>query len=104
MEIQGLIYPIASLLGVSALTEAMVEMVKSFMPNTELSTNGKRILALVVSIIISFGLNVSIFQVDGPTYFIGILLAGLISSRGSNYIHDLAKILAGVAALKNAEK
>ena len=92
MEIQELIYPLAGLLAISAISEAVVEIIKSS-TGIVFSEKGKRILSAMSSILVAFALDVSIIQADGPRYFIGVLLAGVISSRGSNFIHDLMSIL-----------
>lgn len=92
MELQNFVYPIAGLIGVSVLTEATVEVIKTIVPVT-LTENGKKILAVVTSVILAATFNVSLVESSGLTYFVGILLAGLVSSRGSNYLHSLEDIV-----------
>lgn len=98
MGVENLIYPLAGLLGVSVLTEAVVEIIKSVVPK-QMTENAKRIMALIVSIIIALVLNVSILT-GGWTFYVGVILAGMISSRGSNYIHSLSAILEVYAKVK----
>lgn len=92
MELQNFVYPIAGLIGVSVITEAVVEVIKTVIPVT-LTDNGKKMLSVVISIALAATFNVSLVSSSGLTYFIGILLAGLVSSRGSNYIHSLEDIV-----------
>lgn len=99
MGIDNIIYPLATLLVVSALTEAVVEMLKSIVPKP-FSESGKRILALLISVFLSLVLKVSLFNITGPAYYVGVLLAGLIASRGSNFIHEFAKILEAIPLKK----
>lgn len=91
MVIESLIYPVASLLGIAVLTEATVEMVKTLVPKP-ITDSAKRVIAMLLAVIFSAVLNVSLFD-DGNAYYIGVILAGMIASRGSNYIHSLSKIL-----------
>jgi hypothetical protein len=97
MDLQNFVYPIAGLVGVAVMTEAVVEIIKTVVPAT-LTDNGKKILALVVSIILAFTFNVSLVSTSGPTYFVGILLAGLVASRGSNYVHSLEDIVKSIGS------
>jgi len=95
MDLQNFVFPITSLLSLAAVTEAIVEIIKTAVP-VNFSDNGKTVLALAVSVALAFVFNVSLISVSGPTYFVGVLLAGLVSSRGSNYIHSLANVLGGL--------
>lgn len=95
MDLQNFVFPIAGLIGVSVITEATVETIKTTIP-AKLTDNGKKTLAVVVSTILAFVFNVSLVSSPDYTYFIGVFLAGLVASRGSNYIHSLEDIIKSV--------
>lgn len=92
MVVENLMYPLASLLCIAAITEAVVETVKMLL-SKELTSNGKQMLSIVIAIVLSLTLNVSIFNSNGIAYYVGVMLSGMIASRGSNYIHSLANVL-----------
>ena len=96
MDLQNFVFPVVGLLGVSVITEAVVETIKTTIP-AKLTDNGKKIVAVVVSIILAFIFNVSLVSSLDYTYFVGVFLAGLVASRGSNYIHSLEDIIKSIS-------
>lgn len=94
---ENLSLPITELLTVSLLTECFVQIAKGI-ATQKLSEQGKQIVAMLISITLCMLLQISIF-VDMPLYgiLLGNILAGIIASRGSNFIHDL---ISGVNAIR----
>ena len=48
--------------------------------------------ALVVSLLVAFSTDIDlfkIFEIDSKIKFLGIILTGILLSRGSSFIHDL---------------
>lgn len=92
-----MVYPILHMVGLSVLGEASVEVIKDTSPKA-LSKSGKKMLSLAICVILAFALEVSVIE-GGSTFanYTGMLLAGIISSRGSTYVHDMANMLEGSA-------
>ncbi|SHI18064.1 hypothetical protein [Clostridium intestinale] len=81
---------LAKILILSIIGEAIWETLKMFWQEGKISKD--RIGALVVCIIIVWSTDLDIMTTIGiPVKFkvIGILLTGILISRGSNFIHDL---------------
>ena len=79
------------LLAVAVVAESIWETIKMMGRNGQL--NWDRIGALMVGLLIALGTGADIFQVlDIPFRipYIGIVLTGLMISRGANFIHDLS--------------
>ena len=81
---------LAKILILSIIGEAIWETLKMFWQEGKISKD--RIGALIVCIIIVWSTDLDIMTTIGiPVKFkvIGILLTGILISRGSNFIHDL---------------
>lgn len=79
---------IAPLVMLAVLSEAITEQIKSALP-AELSAQVIRLVSLGVGLVLAFVLQVSLFaQSTGAANVVGMVLAGLVCSRGSNYVHD----------------
>lgn len=81
---------ILSLIVMSMIGEAVWETLKMIWERQKV--NFDRIGALVVSLILSFGAGLDILCLVGiPTKipFIGVILTGILISRGTNFMHDL---------------
>lgn len=93
MDISNLIYPVASLTGLAILNEATTEIVKTIIP-VKLSENGTKVIAATTSVVLAFALDVSISS--GTTeisHYVGVFLAGLVASRGSNFVHAIGDVI-----------
>lgn len=58
--------------------------------------NWKQIAAIAVSIVLAFGAQVDLFALVGVIFvipYLGIILTGIIFSRGANYTADFIKLL-----------
>jgi len=54
------------------------------------------VLALGVSILVAYNWDLDLFSIllgEGNLPFVGAILTGVIISRGSNYMHELLKLL-----------
>lgn len=75
---------------ISLLAESVWETLKMIWQNGKLVID--RVGALVVSVLIAIGTNLDILSLLGVKTFIpylGVILTGILISRGSNFIHDL---------------
>ena len=87
--IESLTFPVAELATIAVLTEGFVEIIKG-VTTKQLTEQGKQIISMAISVICCTALHVSIFTNTSELGIIfGCILAGIISSRGSNFIHDL---------------
>ena len=73
----------------AVLCEAVTEAVKDLLP-AEPKPQAKRAISLAIGVTLAAVLRISLFAgATGAPYVAGVILAGLLCSRGSNYIHDL---------------
>ena len=80
---------LVSLVLVGFLTETAVEIVKTSFFSAKTHTKYITIVSLVVAFVLCFALQVSLFEpADQVAYYIGIVICGLVASRGSNYVHN----------------
>lgn len=94
--IESLTFPVAELATIAVLTEGFVQVIKG-VSKKQLTEQGKQIISMAISVIFCVTLHVSIFtNMSEPNIIFGCVLAGIISSRGSNFIHDL---ISGVNAV-----
>ncbi len=71
------------------LTESIVELLKTYFMNSKHSAVVIYTLSIVVGMVLAFALKVSLFTPDNKlAYYVGIVICGLISSRGANYVHN----------------
>ena len=80
----------------SVLCEAVVEWLKDLVP--ALAGTAAKVAALVVGLVMAFGAGQNLFDLIGVQFaypVVGVVLAGIVVSRGSNYIHDLIAKLQG---------
>lgn len=78
------------LLIISLITEAVWETLKMTWQDGKFSID--RIGALIVGLVVAFTANVDILQLVGINVTIpimGIVLTGILISRGANFVHDL---------------
>lgn len=93
VDISTIATTVTSLTGLAVLGEAATETIKTVIP-AQLSEQGTKVIALVVNVALAATLDISILGASTPaTHYVGMFLAGLVASRGSNYIHTLADML-----------
>lgn len=77
---------------ISLMTEAIWETLKMTWQNGKLNID--RLGAIATGLIISFTTNTDILELIGVNItipFVGIILTGILISRGANFVHDLYK-------------
>lgn len=75
---------------ISLVTESVWETLKMTWQNGKLSVD--RVGAIITGLIISFATNTDIFkliEVNITIPFVGVMLTGILISRGANFVHDL---------------
>lgn len=85
---------IAIIIGVAILIEGLVEYGKNIADmfyGGDKKTAITQIVTIAVGIAIAFAFNADMFMPLGLTvnHYIGMVLTGIIMSRGSNYVSDL---------------
>ena len=83
MELIGLVI-------IALICEAVWETLKMVWQEGKLSID--RIGALVIGLLIAFGTNCDMFQllkIPVVIPYVGIILTGILISRGANFVHDL---------------
>ena len=94
---------IPALVFLAILIEAVVEQLKDMLPTMEGSTI--RLMSFGVGLLLAFVLKINLFEeAAGSIYWAGVFLAGLICSRGSNYVHDLFSMFAKVGDAAEARE
>lgn len=80
---------IAQIVIVAVLIEALTEVAKDFVPKIS-----PRYLSLFFALLMTVAYRVDLLQELGfacPVPYLGIILTGLLVSRGSQFLHDLFK-------------
>ena len=79
------------------LVEFVVEIIKSVIDNGKVNKNV--VLSLAVGILIAFTTQIDTLELlDIPAYipYVGVVISGILVSRGSNIVHSLMEKLQGV--------
>jgi len=82
------------LLVIAATVEALWETLKMFWDGEKVDAN--RIGSAVLGILLCILANVDFFVLVGVELsipIVGVILSGLLVSRGANFVHDLLKIV-----------
>lgn len=87
---------ITIIIAVAILIEALVEYAKTIMKmveDGEKKTAITQCATIALGILLAFAFNADLFVPIGITvnHYVGIILTGIIASRGSNYISDFIK-------------
>lgn len=87
------------IIALAIVTEALVEYGKNIgkaIAGRDIKAAITQVLAIVTSVALCFAAGADLFQVVGITFawpWIGVVLTGILGSRGANYLSDfLAKI------------
>lgn len=85
---------IALIISIAILIEALVEYGKSIaemFAGDDVKTGVTQIITIVTGVLLAFAFNTDAFEVIGiqVNHTIGLVLTGIILSRGSNYASDL---------------
>lgn len=84
---------ISGIIAVAILIEGLVEYGKTIIDmveNGEKKTAITQCITIIVGILLMFAFDKDLFAVIGMpvNHYIGIVLTGIIASRGSNYVSD----------------
>lgn len=81
---------VAVLLFVAILTESITEIIKSTF-NDLIKDKFTYLLSVVVGVVLAFAFNLNLFGLEGQYKYVSIVAAGLIASRGANYVNGFMK-------------
>lgn len=87
---------------ISILAESIWETLKMVWENGKLCID--KVGALLVSILITISTGLDIFEllkINNKIPYLGIILTGILVSRGSNFVHDLIVKLTSNIVKKN---
>jgi uncharacterized protein YacL len=74
---------------VSFLTETIIEFLKVYLLKYKHSDIMIYTFSMIIGILLCFAFGISLFNSDNPTIVhAGSLIAGMVASRGANYIHN----------------
>ncbi len=96
-----LISILTNLIGLAFVTEATVEILKNIFSITD--DRIKFGISVIVGIVTSLATNFDLLGGNGVQYYAGILLAGILVSRGGNYLHEIVKILQSLSSANMAK-
>lgn len=87
---------ITVIFALAIITEAIIEYAKTILKmveDGEKKTAITQCVAIVLCVSLAFAFDADIFEYVGITvnHIVGIILTGIIASRGANYIHDFLK-------------
>lgn len=86
---------ITLIIALAIVTEALVEYGKSIgkaFAGNDIKAAVTQLVAIAVSVLLCFAAGADLFQVVGITFawpWVGVVLTGILGSRGANYLSDL---------------
>lgn len=89
---------------IALLSESVWETLKMVWQNGKVSTD--RIGALVVALLLAIGTRLDILyllDINTSIPYLGVILTGILISRGSNFIHDLLVKISNIKVSKGQE-
>lgn len=87
------------LLVIAILTEAATEVLKQLFPDY-IQDRVTYFVSIFVGIALAYALNANVFMLGGWAMHVSLIFAGLIASRGANFIHGVAKRLEIIKSFK----
>lgn len=91
-----------TLIFVAIIIEALITYAKTFVVDKKIQW--QVVASAVLGILCAVAFNVDLFKIGGITssipYF-GIVLTGILLSRGSNYLYDIIKKITSIATGSN---
>lgn len=85
--VETILQSTALLVVVAMLTEALTEIVKVMVP-AKLRKQATYVLSITIGIILAIVLEVNLFGLDDVAgKYAGMIVAGILASRGANYVH-----------------
>lgn len=80
---------LGTLILIGFLTETVVEILKTYVFSTTKRAEYLFLVSLIIGFLLVFALQVSLFEPDNVVaYYVGMVICGLVASRGSNYVHN----------------
>jgi len=76
---------------IAVLTEAVTEIVKNLFPKGSIQDKVTYALSIIVGIVLAFAFNLNLFGLGGNAEYVSIVFAGIIASRGANYVNGFLK-------------
>lgn len=92
----NLVTSVASIAVLAIIVEALIEYSKLIFVNKQI--NWKQIVSLVLGVVIALLANADLFASVGINFvvpYVGVVLTGIIFSRGSNYVADFISLIQG---------
>ncbi|MED1784461.1 hypothetical protein P4V43_21780 [Brevibacillus fortis] len=91
IDIDQFIHSLSLLTFMAILIEAVTEILKNAFP--VLKDRSTYILSILIGISLSLAFQVNPFGLDGSGYYVSAVLAGILTSRGANYLNGFVKKL-----------
>lgn len=74
---------------IAFLTETILTLFKTYLIKFKMYEEITMAISMLIGVVLAFVFGASLFTVDNPAaYYIGVVVCGLIASRGSNYVHN----------------
>ncbi len=89
---------LVTILILAITVEALIEYGKLIFQK---QINWKQLVALVIGVLLAVAANVDLYELAGVTFivpYVGVVLTGIIFSRGANYVADFLKMVQGAGA------
>lgn len=88
---------ITLIIALAIVTEALVEYGKSIgkaVAGNDIKAAVTQVAAMVVSVLLCFAAGADLFKIAGINFawpWVGVILTGILGSRGANYLSDFVK-------------
>lgn len=79
------------LLVVAILTEAATEIVKNLFPLGVVEDKITYAVSIAIGVALALAFDLNVFGLEGYGEYVSIVFAGLIASRGANYVNGFLK-------------
>jgi hypothetical protein len=75
---------------VALLTEGITEIIKALF-SEKIKDKATFATSIVVGVVLAFAFGLNPFGLTGAAAYVSTVAAGLLASRGANYLHDFLK-------------
>jgi 1,4-dihydroxy-2-naphthoate octaprenyltransferase len=82
---------IGLLLVIAFLTESLTEILKNVLPDGVIKDKLTYGLSIAVGILLTYSFGVNLFGLEGIGKHVSEIAAGILASRGANYVNGFAK-------------
>ncbi|WP_312113522.1 hypothetical protein [Brevibacillus reuszeri] len=90
--VDHLINNLSLLTCMAILVEAVTEIFKTALPD-HIKDRSSYVLSILIGISLSFALDANPLALEGNGYYVSVIVAGILSSRGANYLNGIVKKL-----------